>query len=110
MYNEQKINRNEFRRTVAVVSYYSNKTSRLLEKMVFGRRNFIEKEPSAGRKNKPYRKYGNPYYMGKANYRYIMLSGAYKPFNFVDDVIKSIFQRHLIAPFFDIIADISLEI
>ena len=66
----KEIIRNEFGRTVAVVSYYSNKTSRLLEKMVFGRRNFIEKEPSAGRKNKPYRKYGNPYYMGKANYRY----------------------------------------
>ena len=43
VYYGKKIIRNEFGRTVAVVSYYSNKTSRLLEKMVFGRRSFIER-------------------------------------------------------------------
>ena len=68
MSNEQKINRNEFGRTVAVVSYHFNQTSRRLERMVFGRRKTIEKHSSAGRINKSYRKYGNPCYMGKTDY------------------------------------------
>ena len=48
VYNGQEIIGNEFGRTVAVVSYHFNETSRMLERMVFRRRKSIKKHSSAG--------------------------------------------------------------
>ena len=52
VYYGKEIIRNEFGRTVAVVSYHFNETSRMLERMVFGRRNPVKENSSKSPKDK----------------------------------------------------------
>ena len=68
--NEKEVVRDEFGRIVAVVSYISNRTSTILERMVFRGRGFFEKNTSAGYKSPSYWKYGDQFYLGKTDYRH----------------------------------------
>ena len=70
MYDGKEIIGNDLRRIVAVVSDLLNRTSRLLERMVSWRRKTIEKNSHKRCANKPYRKYGNFFYLGRAHYWY----------------------------------------